>query len=70
MAVQLWEYIEALASLSTRPEYLNLTPKEASKEIFEKEILENETEFYHFKLIIENYLNKRITALKEKSDSE
>ena len=66
----LWEYIEALASLSTRPEYLNLTPKEASKEIFEKEILENETEFYHFKLIIENYLNERITALKEKSDSE
>ena len=62
--------INALALLSTDPEYMNLTPEEASKKIFEKEILENETNFEIFALYVQGYLKKRIEALKDELNAE
>ncbi len=67
---QFSEYITALAQLSNTPKYKNLTPKEASKEIFKKEILENEFEHNYFNIIIEGSLEQRILALREEIESE
>ena len=64
------EIINRLALFSTLPEYVNLTPEQASKKIFENEVLENELNFEYLKLTIQSYLEKRITALKEELDSE
>ena len=63
--LELSRYINTLAQLSIQPEYVDLTPKEASEKIFENEVLGNEKEFEVFKLIMENHVSDRITALKE-----
>ncbi len=68
--LELSRYIDTLAQLSTQPEYVDLTPKEASEKIFENEVLGNEKEFEVFKLIMENHVSDRITALKEELDLE
>lgn len=59
------KYINGLAQLSTSPEYVNLTPEEASKKIFEKVVLEDEKNFEIFTLYVQGHLEKRIEALKE-----
>ena len=64
------EHITALAQLSNTPEYIDLTPKEASEAIFKKEILEKEGEQNTSKLIIEGYLKKKITALRKEIISD
>ena len=59
------EIIERFAQLSNNFEYRNLTPREASKEIFKKEVLEKEESHNWFKIIIEIELKERITELRE-----
>ena len=59
------EIIETFAQLSNSFEYRNLTPKEASKEIFKKEVLEKEESHNWFRIIIEIELEERITELRE-----
>ena len=59
------EIIETFAQLSNNFEYRNLTPGEASKEIFKKEVLEKEESHNYFKIIIEIELKERITELRE-----
>jgi hypothetical protein len=68
--LELSRYINTLAQLSIQPEYVDLTPKEASEKIFENEVLGNEKEFEVFKLIMKDYLEERITAFKEELDLE
>jgi hypothetical protein len=63
--LELSRYINTLAQLSIHPEYVNLTPEEASKKIFEKEVLENEKNFEIFTLYVQGHLEERIEALKE-----
>ena len=63
-------YINTLAQLSTQPEYVDLTPKEASEKVFENEVLENEENFKIFTLHVQGYLEERIEALKEDLDAE
>ena len=62
--------IERLAQFSNGPEYRNLTPTEASKEIFKKEVLEKEESHNYFKIVMEIELEKRITILREEIESE
>ena len=64
------ESITAFAHLSNIPEYMNLTPKEASEEIFKKEVLEKDPEHNNFKIMIEGYLEKRISTLREGKEVE
>ena len=59
------EIIETFAQLSNNFEYRNLTPEEASKKIFKKEVLEKEESHNYFKIIIEIELKERITELRE-----
>lgn len=63
------QLITGLAQCSNAPEYEDLTPGEASKEIFKKEVLENEAEPNYFNMIVEKYLEKRISALRKEIDS-
>lgn len=64
------QYINGLARFSTSPEYVNLPPEKASKEIFEQVVIKDEKAFEIFKVIIQLYLEDQIKELKEKSDSE
>ena len=68
--LELSQYINALAQLSTQPEYVNLTPEEASEKIFENEVLENEENFKIFTLYVQGHLEERIEALKEGVNAE
>ena len=64
------ETITQLAQLSGTPEYKHLNPKEASEEIFKKEVLKKEDEHNIFKIIMEGYLEKRISVLREGKEVE
>ena len=64
------QYINWLAQFSTLPEYVNLTPEEAGKKIFEKVVLKDEKNFEIFTLYVQGYLEKRIEALKEELNAE
>ena len=67
---ELSRYINTLAQLSTQPEYEDLTPKEASKEIFQNEVLENEDKFKIFTHYVQGHLEERIEVLKEGINAE
>ena len=64
------EYINRIAQFSMLPEYLNLTPKEASKQILKAEVLEKEESGKILNLFLEGYLEKAITALREEMKIE
>lgn len=57
--------ITALATFTICPEYKDLSPREASDEIFKKEVLEKDAEHNSFKMITESYLEDRIKAFRE-----
>ena len=64
------QYINRLAQFSTLPEYVKLTPEEASKKIFERVVLEEEKNFEIFTLHVQGHLEERIEALKEELNAE
>ena len=64
------EYINGIARFSMLPEHLSLTPKEASKEILKKGVLEKEESCKILNLFLEGYLEKAITALREEMKIE